>query len=277
MSSVELIELDFVEIQVIIDNELDPISASQNEGVAQHGNLKDIALANGPVTDDRSAGQNEGNVYEIRMDKICCSAHGLSLLITGTAADGKQHTLLFDTGPEESAWERNAKRLNVDCAKIEVVHLSHWHRDHSGGMLQVLRMINEARETSVHQQYREPVAVDLHPSRPAFRGTHRPGNPIISLEADPTFDDIAALGALVSKNDQPHTVLDGMFLISGEIPRVTSYEKGLRGGVRFNGTEWEEDTVIRDERLVMCKVKGRVIFSHRLINITDPFNQTKAS
>lgn len=256
MADLELLELDSLEIVVIIDNELDPISASPNPDIQQGGNLKDIGIANGPITDIRN--RNQDDVCEVRMDKVCCSAHGLSLMITGTA-NGKQHTILFDTGPEESAWERNAKRLNVDPAPIEVIQLSHWHRDHSGGMLQVLRMINEARKDS-HPSGgggQEPVMVDLHPARPAFRGTHRPGLPILSLEVDPSFEAIEACGGKVSKNDQAHTVLDRMFLVSGEIPRVTSYEKGLKGGVKFNGKEWEEDLMIKDERLLMCKVKGR--------------------
>jgi 7,8-dihydropterin-6-yl-methyl-4-(beta-D-ribofuranosyl)aminobenzene 5'-phosphate synthase len=43
-----------------------------------------------------------------------------------------RRTVLFDTGPEELLWELNAKRLDPDLASIEVIHLSHWHRDHSG-------------------------------------------------------------------------------------------------------------------------------------------------
>ena len=46
-----------------------------------------------------------------------------------------KHSVLFDTGPEEEAWERNVKRLAPELASIEVIHLSHWHRDHSGGYL----------------------------------------------------------------------------------------------------------------------------------------------
>lgn len=68
------------------------------------------------------------------------------------------------------------------------------------------------------------------------------------------------------KRDSTHTVLDDMFLISGEIPRVTSYEVGLRRGIRFDAAkqEWQEDTMIRDERFVMCKLKGNVHDSNRL-------------
>lgn len=52
-----------------------------------------------------------------------------------------------------------------------------------------------------------------------------------------------------------------MFLVSGEIPRVTPYEKGLRFGVRYEGEkeEWEEDTKMADERFLMCKIKGKTV------------------
>jgi len=40
--------------------------------------------------------------------------------------------MLFDTGPEEDFWEMNAKRLGLDLSQIDIIHLSHWHRDHSG-------------------------------------------------------------------------------------------------------------------------------------------------
>jgi 7,8-dihydropterin-6-yl-methyl-4-(beta-D-ribofuranosyl)aminobenzene 5'-phosphate synthase len=42
--------------------------------------------------------------------------------------------MLFDVGPEEDVFERNAGRLGAELGKVEVVHLSHWHRDHSGDL-----------------------------------------------------------------------------------------------------------------------------------------------
>jgi hypothetical protein len=53
-----------------------------------------------------------------------------------------------------------------------------------------------------------------------------------------------------------------MFLISGFIPRVTPYEKGVIRGIRFNGAtgSWETDELIEDERLVMCNLKGIIFF-----------------
>lgn len=98
--------------------------------------------------------------------------------------------------------------------------------------------------------------MDVHPNRPDFRGVQA-GVPI-SLEADPTFDELEAAGAAVLKSDKPHTVLDDFFLISGEVPRETTYEDGIHGGLRYETSKrkWEEDTLIKEERYVMCNLKG---------------------
>nr|OQO22069.1 hypothetical protein B0A51_09817 [Rachicladosporium sp. CCFEE 5018] len=248
-----LIELDSLEILAIIDNELDPISQSPNSSVIQTGGLKEIGLRGLLSKDDpRGAGA------EMRMDKICCSAHGLSLLITAVVGDTRR-TILFDTGPEESAWERNAARLGVDAGVIERVVLSHWHRDHSGGMLKVLEHFAAARKGKGGEGKGLPI--DLHPARPDFRGVQPPGMPVFSLEADPTFESIEGAGGVVEKSDQVHDVLDGHFAVSGEIPRVTDYEVGLKFGVRFDSEtgKWGSDEKMADERLLLCKVKGKGI------------------
>lgn len=122
-----------------------------------------------------------------------------------------------------------------------------------GGMLRAVKLINAAKAS----KGLENVTVDLHPNRPDFRGVTLPDFQM-SLEADPTFAEITDAGGMISKNADTHTVLDDMFLISGEIPRVTPYETGLRRGARFVSEkgEWEEDTLILDERFVTCKLKG---------------------
>lgn len=168
--------------------------------------------------------------------------------------------MLFDTGPEESAWRRNATRLRVDFAAIEHVHLSHWHPDHSGGMLEALHIITRA----VQQQDRAPV-VDVHPDRPDYRGMLTHTGTIVSLEADPTLAQIEAAGGLLRKEDAPHTVLDDFFLVSGAIPRRAAYETGIRGALRFvrSTGEWIPDESIADERMVVCHLRGKglVVFT----------------
>ncbi|KIW96535.1 uncharacterized protein Z519_01926 [Cladophialophora bantiana CBS 173.52] len=242
-----LVEIDSLEVLVIVDNEVDPISSYQHPDVKVSGQLAEVA-ARAPLQD----GTRGGSKFEIRLDNLCCGAHGLSLMITAVR-EGKRHTVLFDTAPEEQIWELNAKRLRAKLGLVEWIQLSHWHRDHSGGMLKAISMINKAKG-------KIGIPVDLHPNRPTYRGFLGPTGPI-SLEKDPTFEEIESAGASIVKNDQPHTILEDMFLISGEIPRVTPYEKGFQRGIRFNpGTgSWDTDELILDERFLMCNVKGKGI------------------
>lgn len=118
-------------------------------------------------------------------------------------------------------------------------------------------MINEAKAT------KSGLIVDLHPDRPDHRGFSGPAGPV-SMERDPTFEEIEAAGATVVRRDRPHTMLDDMFLVSGEIPRVTSYEGGFKHGIRFIQQTgiWEKDELILDERFLMCNVKGKETTLH---------------
>jgi 7,8-dihydropterin-6-yl-methyl-4-(beta-D-ribofuranosyl)aminobenzene 5'-phosphate synthase len=129
-------------------------------------------------------------------------------------------------------------------------------------MLNAVRLINKAK-AATEQSSKSSLLVDLHPNRPDYRGVM--AMVPVSLESDPTFEEIEKAGALVQKHDEAHTVLDDMFLISGEIPRVTAYEKGLQRGIRFNKQteKWEDDTLILDERFVACRLKdkGLVVFT----------------
>ena len=259
MAAHGLLEVDSIEIKVIVDNEVDPISPPNNPAVQYPGYMQGIPLDSIPSDDSRN-----GAVAELRMGSICCGAHGLSLMITAKKGD-TSHTMLFDTGPEESTWERNATRSRANIAAIEHIHLSHWHRDHSGGMLEAIRMINASRIQRGVNTRPPKVIVDVHPDRPDYRGMMTPLGTIVSLEADPEFDDIEEAGGVVVKQSGLHPVLDGFFLTSGAIPRVTPYEVGIRGGMRFSEAEghWTSDEVIADERMVMCNLKGKglVVFT----------------
>lgn len=76
MASHGLVEVDSIEIKVIVDNEVDPISPSNNPNVQYAGLLR------GPPLDPLPAGDDRGGAKaEMKMENICCAAHGLSLMI----------------------------------------------------------------------------------------------------------------------------------------------------------------------------------------------------
>jgi 7,8-dihydropterin-6-yl-methyl-4-(beta-D-ribofuranosyl)aminobenzene 5'-phosphate synthase len=87
-----LVELDALEILVIVDNEVDPISTYSNPAMQVSGNLVHIAMRSQTEVHDRG-----GAVKEIRMDSICCGAHGLSLMIVSPIVSLHHAVRLLDS------------------------------------------------------------------------------------------------------------------------------------------------------------------------------------
>lgn len=71
-----IVEVDALEVLVIVDNEVDPISSYQIPDLKVSGQLADVALR-APLQ-EASRGSAK---FEIRLDNVCCGAHGLSLMI----------------------------------------------------------------------------------------------------------------------------------------------------------------------------------------------------
>jgi 7,8-dihydropterin-6-yl-methyl-4-(beta-D-ribofuranosyl)aminobenzene 5'-phosphate synthase len=145
----------------------------------------------------------------------------------------------------------------------------HWHSDHSGGILQALKLITEAKHIASSSSSGETI-VDLHPNRPEARGIWPPQAPapIIRLPDDPTFEEIEAAGGKVDKHAEAHTLAGGTAFVSGEIRRQTSFETGLLGGTQWVDGAWQNapdnpGRQIMDERFLMMDIKdkGLVIFS----------------
>lgn len=71
-----LTEIDNLEIHVLVNDELDPITPSMNPAVKVASQFMGIPLSPLPA-----GTQRDGATMEMRMDNICCAAHGLSLLL----------------------------------------------------------------------------------------------------------------------------------------------------------------------------------------------------
>ncbi|KAH8119389.1 beta-lactamase-like protein [Phellopilus nigrolimitatus] len=201
----------------------------------------------------------------IDLENYCCGAHGFSALIETYVEGSQPRTVLFDTGPDSKSLIRNIESMQVPVHKIERVILSHWHSDHSGGLLSLLRYCGEKDAA-----FPVPLVVDLHPDRPTARGIAPPPRDKIigRLPADPSFDAIRTLGAVVELHAEPHVVAGNTVYVSGEIPRVTDFEQGILGGMRWVEKEsgsagWIAEPHIMDERYAAIDVlgKGLIIFS----------------
>src|SRR5215510_9563796 len=184
---------------------------------------------------------------------LCCAAHGLSCLIT-TRTPSSQHTLLFDTGPDESIFERNVIRLGVDLGGVDALMLSHGHWDHAGAMpraLQMMTLANGGRRVPTY----------LHPDMFASRAVKAKDGRLLPMEDIPSEQVLAANGAdlLITRTEQ--SVLSNTVFISGEIPRVTSFETGMPGQHRLDATgAWTPDELLVDERFVAVHLANKGLF-----------------
>ena len=234
-----LTPVDRLEVLVIVDNVTDMLSTTP------------------PQVEGEGARLGRRGFAALGAKCLCCAAHGLSLLIAAYRGD-ERRMVLFDTGPEEYAFERNATRLGVDLGQVDSVVLSHGHWDHAGAMLIALGAIrsrNGARATPCY----------LHPGMFRARASRRPNGSVWPMESIPSVKELESFGAACVVTTEPQDLYDGMFWVSGEIPRVTSFERGLPGHLRrtAGGAGWEPDELLTDERFVAVDVagKGLVIFS----------------
>lgn len=229
-------EAERLEILVIVDNVLDMLSSTPRFVQRETQVLRRFGMR-------RTAGEC-----------LCCASHGLSLLITAHGPGGPR-TMLFDGGPVDMSMARNAPRLGVNFAAIDAMMLSHGHWDHAGGLPQALSMLPEGKRVPLY----------LHPGMFAERGMRQSDGGVLPMDPVPTPAGWAAMGADPVVSAEPLSVLDGLFQISGEIPRVTDYERGLPGQVARadENAAWVADELLMDERFlaVRLKDKGLVIFS----------------
>ena len=231
-------KVDALEIQILVDNTTDMLSSTP-AGVTSEA----VGLFS-------RGGQMMAGIC------LCCAAHGLSCLITARKGN-QERTVLFDTGPEDYAFERNVSRLGVDLGKVQSVVLSHGHWDHAGALLlafNTIRQRNGGKKTPFYG----------HPDMFHKRAASMPNGKYREMIDIPSVEQLTAAGAEVALHREPVSLLDNMFGVSGEIPRKTPYERGLPGQVRKNAAgQWENDELLLDERWlgVNVKDKGLVILT----------------
>jgi 7,8-dihydropterin-6-yl-methyl-4-(beta-D-ribofuranosyl)aminobenzene 5'-phosphate synthase len=219
--SIQLNQVDKVEVLTLQDNYIDLVAQDSNEVVQRAMPLK-------------------GNEFR----RSIRAEHGFSTWITVTKNGAARH-MLFDFGFSEDGAASNAKDLNVDLSQVEVLVLSHGHLDHLGGL-----------ETLVAAVGKKDLDLVVHPGvfvKPRYRKITEDFRVIVpSLSREKP--DKAGLNIVETR--EPYPLLDGDGIFLGEIPRVTDYEKGVPDMFYEVDGEEKQDP-FRDDSGIVFNIKGK--------------------
>jgi 7,8-dihydropterin-6-yl-methyl-4-(beta-D-ribofuranosyl)aminobenzene 5'-phosphate synthase len=179
--------------------------------------------------------------------------YGLRLV---TRRDEKTHTLLFDTGPDAPVFLRNCKNLGIRLGDVEAIAVTHGHWDHMGALPETLdAIVSQGGKVTVH------VNPDMFNERAIKLRSGR----IVPVANVPTGAEMEARGATVVNDGGERLLLDGHFWYSGEVPRVSAFEKGRIDHLCRPGPDapWQPDPLLLDERWLAVHVRhlGLIVFS----------------
>lgn len=173
--------------------------------------------------------------------------HGLSLLIT-VFREGKKHTVLFDAGYSNVGVLHNLDQLEVKPEEIDAVVLSHGHMDHTGVLYSILEKIPGRVPLVAHPH------VFLSPRYQQTKDGMRNLFPV-TVERSKLED----LGAQVLEKKTPTLLAGDTVLVTGEVERVTGFEKGFPNAFMERQGKLEKDTIADDQSIAIVLQGGRLV------------------
>lgn len=218
---VALDPVDRVEVTIVVDNSIDALAASTD-------------LARRPPS--RWDGFERDHLR---------AEHGYCLLVTIERA-GRRDTILYDGGLGRDTTVHNLDVLGVDYTGIRTMVLSHGHTDHHGGLEGLFRRLGRG------------MPLVLHPDAWRDRKVVFPTGTEVHLPP-PSHQDLDREGWQVVEERGPSLLLEGAVLVTGQVARVTEFERGfpIQQGRSGPDDGWEPDVWIWDDQAVVVNVRGR--------------------
>jgi 7,8-dihydropterin-6-yl-methyl-4-(beta-D-ribofuranosyl)aminobenzene 5'-phosphate synthase len=193
------------------------------------------------------------------------SEHGFSALVNTLSYNNKSNNMfLFDAGVSENGVIHNADLLGIRFDWIDGIILSHGHFDHFTGLPNVLKRISSKRSSTV--------PLFSHPDAFLRRWEIYPDGKRARL---PLLDEkeLKEQGATIHKSSDvrllPKDASSCSLLITGEIPRNTSFEKGFPfqyAEEPQNNSENDEknlnlnlipDPLVKDDQAIAVNVRNK--------------------
>lgn len=216
MGDLDLREAERLEVTILVDN------------------YTDLLLSQGTEVDRRP---------RVSPPQAPLAEHGLSCLIK-VYAGVETHTVLMDAGISATCLFHNAGILKVDLSHLEAVVLSHGHFDHFGGLVNLLSRAGNG------------IPLVLHPKAFLQRRINLPGDgrtaemPVLEEKA------LKEAGAVLHKIKGASMLASGLVMVTGEVARITDFEKGFPWAEAKIDGNWMADP-IRDDQAVVVKVRNK--------------------
>jgi 7,8-dihydropterin-6-yl-methyl-4-(beta-D-ribofuranosyl)aminobenzene 5'-phosphate synthase len=258
-------EIGKICITILMDNSTDILLKNSAHA------LRNSLIINGrlnlppPVAEHRFSA-----LINIVNDDKSSSSNSNQPKLTEKTDKNTNYTYLFDTGVTEDGVIHNADLLGMDFSNIAGIILSHGHFDHSTGLVNILKRISSKRS--------RPIDIFLHPDAFLRRWLALPDGKKARM---PSLDEkqLESLGGSIRKSEKVTILPDKenqFLLMTGQIPRKTSFEKGFpyqyaeNSDNKYNNDDDIEknlnlvpDPLVKDDQAIVVNLrkKGLVVLT----------------
>jgi len=219
-------EVDRVEILTILDNNVDLLlPGAQN--VQRLPFSPDVLTRENPIAE-----------------------HGFATLVT-VHRNNTSASLLFDTGLSKTGLVHNMDVLGLKPQELQAIVLSHGHADHTQGLPTLVDRLGKRRLPLV-----------LHPDAFLQRKLVLPDGLEVNLPP-PDRQKLSQEGIEFVEERGPSLLLEDLLLVTGQVPRTTSFEVGLPLHHALIDGSWQPDPYLYDDQAIVVHVrdKGLVVLT----------------